>query len=164
DFTKELYSYIPQMLIFIFTSIYILLFLHTKSLILPIKAGIMNFLPILSSFGILTLIFQYGYFSSLLNTPINYAVTNIVPIVLFCIIFGLSMDYEVLILSRITEHYEKTEDLKESIIEGLSKSSSLITGAALILTGVFIPGIFSASPQIKEICIGITTAIFIDAT
>lgn len=164
DFTKELYSYIPQMLIFIFTSIYILLFLHTKSLVLPIKAGIMNFLPILSSFGILTLIFQYGYFSSLLNTPINYAVTNIVPIVLFCIIFGLSMDYEVLILSRITEHYEKTEDLKESIIEGLAKSSSLITGAALILTGVFIPGIFSSSPQIKEICIGITTAIFIDAT
>lgn len=164
DFTKELYSYIPQMLTFIFISIYILLFLHTKSLILPIKAGIMNFLPILSSFGILTLIFQYGYFSNLLNTPINYAVTNIVPIVLFCIIFGLSMDYEVLILSRITEHYEKTENLQESIIEGLSKSSSLITGAALILTGVFIPGIFSSSPQIKEICIGITTAIFIDAT
>jgi RND superfamily putative drug exporter len=135
-----------------------------KSIILPVKATIMNFLPILASFGILVLIFQYGYFSNLLNTPINNAITNIVPVILFCIIFGLSMDYEVLILSRISEEYYKTNDEKNSIIKGLSKISSLITGAVLILIGVFIPSAFSSSPLTKEISIGILTALVIDAS
>lgn len=172
DFTKELYSYIPQMLLIIFIGIYILLFLHLKSIFLPIKAAIMNFLPILSSFGILVLVFQYGYLHNILDTPFNKAVTNIVPIVLFCIVFGLSMDYEVLILSNISENYEKNKSLNDSdnnkiqnsIVEGMSKSSRIITSAALILIGVFIPGVFSQSPQIQEICIGISSAILIDAT
>lgn len=177
NFTKELYSYIPEMLLIIFIGIYFLLFLHLKSIFLPIKAAIMNFLPIISAFGILVLVFQYGYGHNILDTPFNKAITNIVPIVLFCIIFGLSMDYEILILSNINESYEKSnyspnieENLDEkikienAIIEGMSKSSKIISSAALILIGVFIPGIFSQSPQIQEICIGITTAILIDAT
>jgi RND superfamily putative drug exporter len=164
DFTKELYSYILEMLLIIFLGIFILLFIYMKSIILPVKATIMNFLPILASFGILVLIFQYGYFSNLLNTPINNAITNIVPVILFCIIFGLSMDYEVLILSRISEEYYKTNDEKNSIIKGLSKISSLITGAVLILIGVFIPSAFSSSPLTKEISIGILTALVIDAS
>lgn len=164
DFTKELYNYIPEMLLIIFLGIYFLLIFHMKSLILPLKAAIMNFLPILSAFGILTLVFQYGYFHNILDTPFNKAVTNIVPIVLFCVVFGLSMDYEILILSNISEYYEKTKDVKQSIIEGMAKSSQIITGAALILVAVFVPGIFSSSPQIQEICIGISSAVIIDAT
>jgi RND superfamily putative drug exporter len=164
DFTNELYNYIPQMFFLIFFSIYILLFFYMKSVILPIKAAIMNFLPILSAFGILTLIFQYGWFHEILRTNVNNAVTAMVPITLFCIVFGLSMDYEVLILSRISENYEESGDVKEAVIEGLSRSGSVITGAALILLVVFIPGIFSTSPGIKEICIGIISAIFIDST
>ena len=79
-------------------------------------------------------------------------------------LFGLSMDYELLILSRITEYYKQTNIVKESIIEEIAKSSSIITGAALILLGVFIPGIFSQSQAVKEICLGISAAIIIDAT
>jgi RND superfamily putative drug exporter len=164
DFTVELYSYLPQMLLIILGEIYLLLFFYLKSIILPVKAAIMNFLPILSSFGLLTLVFQFGYFHNILKTPFNGAVTNIVPIVLFCIVFGLGMDYEVLILSRINESYQKNQEVKTAIIEGMSKSGSLITGAALILAGVFVPGIFSSSPQIQEICLGISSAVFIDAT
>ncbi|MFN8671433.1 MAG: MMPL family transporter [Candidatus Sericytochromatia bacterium] len=164
DLTTELYRYVPQMLLLIFIGIYILIFLHIKSFVIPIKAGIMNFLPILASFGILTLIFQHGLFSNILNTPINNAVTNIVPVILFCVIFGLSMDYEILILSRITEEYHKTKNVQTSIVNGLSKSSSLITGASFILIAVFIPGCLSSSPQIKEICIGMISAIILDAT
>lgn len=164
DFTKELYSYIPEMLVFIIISIYIVLYFYLKSIILPIKAGLMNFLPILSSFGIVALIFQYGYMKDFFNISFNGAVTNIVPLILFCLVFGLSMDYEIFILSRINEVYEITGDVKESVIEGMSRSSSLITGAAMILEAVFIPGIFSSNPQIQEICIGISAAIFIDAT
>lgn len=164
DFTIELYAYIPQMFFIIVIGIYILLYIYMKSIILPIKAAIMNFLPIISSFGIVTLIFQYGWFHELLNTPINNAVTSMVPITLFCIIFGLSMDYEVLILSRISEAYHEKNDVKEAVIEGMAKSGSVITGAALILLVVFIPGVFSTSPGVKEICIGIISAIIIDAT
>jgi RND superfamily putative drug exporter len=83
---------------------------------------------------------------------------------LFCVVFGLSMDYEVLILSRISEAYHAGRDPHGAIVEGLASSGGLITGAALILLGVFSTGIFSSSPQTQEICLGITAAILIDAT
>ena len=105
-----------------------------------------------------------GYFTEIFKAHHDGAIINTVPLTLFCIIFGLSMDYEVLILSRITEVYENTGDVKEAITEGLARSSSVITGAALILLGVFIPGMFLSSPVAKEICIGVTFAILIDAT
>lgn len=164
DFTRELYRPLSTMLIVVIVGIFIILYLYMKTPILPIKASIMNFLPILSSFGILVLVFQYGYLSNILGTPNNGSVSNMIPVILFCVIFGLSMDYEVLILSRINEHYYLTGDVKESVIEGISRSSHIITGAALILLGVFVPGIFSSSPLVKEICLGISAAIFIDAT
>jgi RND superfamily putative drug exporter len=164
DFTRELYGHVPQMLMIIFGGIYLILFFYMRSVILPLKAGIMNFLPILSAFGILTMVFQFGLFNNFLQVTPNGAIINMVPIILFCIIFGLSMDYEVLILSRITEAYENTGDVREAIIEGLAKSGSVITGAVLILFGVFLPGIFSSSPISKQICIGIASAILIDAT
>lgn len=164
DFTKELYSHNPAILSIIFVSIFLLLYFYMKTPVLPIKAGIMNFLPIISAFGILTLIFQYGFMSKILDTPVNNAVTTMVPITLFCVTFGLSMDYEVLILSRITEIYRETGDVKQAVVDGLAKSGSVISGAALILLAVFVPGIFSSSSIVKEMCIGIASAILIDAT
>lgn len=164
DFTLELYRHTAWMLLFIVGGVYLLLWWHMKTLILPLKAAFMNFLPILSAFGILTLIYQHGWGSGLLHTPVNGAVNHTVPIVLFCIVFGLSMDYEVLILSRVTEEYRRHGDVREALIEGLARSGSVITGAVLILLGVFLPGCFSSSPQTQELCIGITAAILLDAT
>ncbi len=164
DFTDELYRFVPHILFIIFFGIYLLLFFYMKSAILPLKAAIMNFLPILSAFGILTIIFQYGFLNTILNNQPGTGVINMVPIILFSITFGLSMDYEVLILSRISESYENTGDTKTAVVEGLARSGSLITGAVLILLGVFVPGIFSSAPMTKQICVGITSAILIDAT
>ncbi|MFN8670732.1 MAG: MMPL family transporter [Candidatus Sericytochromatia bacterium] len=164
DFSNELYRPVKEIFLIITIGIFIILYIYMKTPILPIKAAIMNFLPITSSFGVLTAVFQFGYFGSILGTPHNEGVSAIVPVVLFCVIFGLSMDYEVLILSRITENYNKTGNVKESIVEGLAKSSSIITGAGLILLSVFIPGIFSSSPIVQEMCLGIASAIFIDTT
>lgn len=164
DFTRELYRYTPWMLLLIVGGVYLLLWWHMKTLILPLKAAVMNFIPILASFGVLTLIFQQGWGHGWLHTPFNGAVTNTVPIVLFCIVFGLSMDYEVLILSRVSEEYRRSGDVRTAVIEGLARSGSVITGAVLILLGVFLPGCFSSSPQTQEICIGITVAILLDAT
>jgi len=164
DFTHELYRYTPLIIGFILLGVFLILWQHMGTVVLPIKAALMNFLPILGAFGVLTLIFQYGWGASILQTPQNGAVTNTVPLVLFCIVFGLSMDYEVLILSRISEAFYATGNVKESIIEGLAQSGSVISGAVLILLGVFIPGVFSSSPQTQEICIGIVAAILLDAT
>lgn len=164
DYTVTIYSEVPLMLSMILIGIFIILFYYMRAILLPFKAAFMNFLPILGAFGLLVIIFQYGYFQNLLNTPHNGAVSAMVPLVLFCVIFGLSMDYEVLILSRITEAYQGGMSVKDAVVEGLARSGSVITGAALILLGVFIPGIFSGSPVIKEISIGISAAILLDAT
>ncbi|PKL75819.1 MAG: hypothetical protein CVV27_13400 [Candidatus Melainabacteria bacterium HGW-Melainabacteria-1] len=164
DFTYELYRHTGLMLLLIVGGVYLLLWWHMKTLVLPLKAAVMNFLPILASFGVLVLIFQEGWGQAILHTPVNGAVTHTVPVVLFCIVFGLSMDYEVLILSRVSEEYHRHRDVREAIIEGLARSGAVITGAVLILLGVFLPGCFSSSPQIQEICIGITAAILLDAT
>lgn len=164
DFTHELYRHTGWMIALILVGVFILLWGHMGTVVLPIKAAMMNFVPILGSFGVLTLVFQYGWGQGILHTPFNGAVTNTVPIVLFCVVFGLSMDYEVLILSRISEEYHRNGRVQEAIIEGLAQSGSVISGAVLILVGVFIPGMFSSSAQTQEICIGIVAAIVLDAT
>ncbi|MBF2054137.1 MAG: MMPL family transporter [Candidatus Sericytochromatia bacterium] len=163
DFTHELYRQAPLMLGLILLSVCALLWWQMGTPVLPIKAALMNFLPILGAFGLLVLGFQEGWGQGL-GLPDNGAITNIVPLVLFCIVFGLSMDYEVLILSRVSEHYRRCGDVREAVIEGLSRSGSVITGAVLILLGVFLPGVFSSSAQTQEICVGLVVAIVLDAT
>ena len=164
DFTDELYRQTPLMVGIVILSIFALLFVYMRALLLPLKAGVMNFVPILGAFGVLTLIYQYGWFHELLGTPVNGAVTSMIPITLFCIVFGLSMDYEVLILSRISEAYAATGDVKTAVIEGTARSGSVITGAALIFLSVFFPAVFSNSPAVRELGFGMVSAILIDAT
>ncbi|MEZ0369980.1 MAG: MMPL family transporter [Candidatus Sericytochromatia bacterium] len=162
DFTTELYRRTPLMVGIVILSIFALLFIYMRALVLPLKAGFMNFVPILGAFGVLTLVFQHGWLSPF--APHNGAVTSIIPITLFCIVFGLSMDYEVLILSRISEAYAQTGEVKTAVVEGMARSGSVITGAALIFLSVFLPSAFSNSPAIKELGIGIVSAILLDAT
>ncbi|PIQ28155.1 hypothetical protein COW36_05045 [bacterium (Candidatus Blackallbacteria) CG17_big_fil_post_rev_8_21_14_2_50_48_46] len=164
DFTHELYRYAPGMTALVVLGILLILGIYMKTPILPLKAGLMNFMPILGAFGLLVGVFQYGWFKTWLHTPQPGAVTALVPIILFCITFGLSMDYEVLILSRISEGYHNHGDVKEAVIEGLARSGAVITGAAIILLGVFLPGVFSASPLVQELSIGISAALILDAT
>jgi len=158
SFTYEMYRHLPLMLGLILASILLLLAAYLKSVVLPLKAGLINFLPILSAFGVLVWAFQWGHLQA------HGGIVNIVPIVLFCIVFGLSMDYEVLILSRIDEAWRESGDVRTAVIEGLSRSSGIITGAALILLGIFSVGIGSSSPVVQEISLGITVTILLDAT
>jgi RND superfamily putative drug exporter len=164
DFTVELYRHWWALLSWVVVGTYLLLLGYMRSVVLPLKAAVMNFLPILGANGVLVAVFQYGLGASVLHTPINGAVTNMVPVMLFCIVFGLSMDYEVLMLGRITEAYGRLGDVREAVIEGMGSSGSVITGAALILLGVFATGVTSSSPQTQEICTGITAALAIEAT
>ena len=164
DFTHELYRPLPLMIAGVILGVLILLTVALRSVVIPLKAAVINFAPIVGALGVLTLVFQDGWLHAALGTPINGAVTNLVPILVFCLTFGLSMDYEILIMSRIQEAYQRGMDLEDAIVEGMSRSGSLITGAVLILLGVFATGIVSSSPQTQEVCLGLSAALVLDAT
>ena len=141
-----------------------ILFLLFGSVVLPLKAVIMTLLSIAASFGALVWIFQEGNLSGLLNfEPLGYTIAGN-PIIMFSVIFGLSMDYEVLLLSRIQEAYRRTGDNTASVAEGLSKTAGVITGAALIMVSVFAAFALADVITIKSIGVGMAIAVAVDAT
>jgi RND superfamily putative drug exporter len=141
-----------------------ILFLLFGSLILPLKAVIMTLLSITASFGAMVWIFQDGNLSGLLNfVPLGYTIAGN-PIIMFSVIFGLSMDYEVLLLSRIQESYRRTGNNTAAVAEGLSKTAGVITGAALIMVSVFAAFSLADVITIKSIGVGMAIAVAVDAT
>lgn len=154
---------LPIALAFIFISTMVLIFIQVRSVIIPIKAIVMNILSISASFGMLVFVFQWGYGADLLNfTPQPIEATN--PVIMFCIVFGLSMDYEVLMLSRIHEEWERTGDNTLAVANGLQRTGRLITGAAAIMVVVFSAFGLSSVIILKQIGLGLALAILIDAT
>ena len=154
---------LPMALAFIFISTIVLIFIQVRSIIIPIKAIVMNILSISASFGMLVFVFQWGYGADLLNfTPQPIEATN--PVIMFCIVFGLSMDYEVLMLSRIHEEWERTGDNTLAVANGLQRTGRLITGAAAIMVVVFSAFGLSSVVILKQIGLGLALAILIDAT
>jgi RND superfamily putative drug exporter len=142
----------------------LILFLLFGSVVIPFKAIIMTLLSITASFGALVWIFQEGHLSNLLNfEPLGYTIAGN-PIIMFSVIFGLSMDYEVLLLSRMQEAYRRTGDNTASVAEGLSKTAGVITGAALIMVSVFAAFALAEVITIKSIGVGMAIAVAIDAT
>ena len=141
-----------------------ILFLLFGSVVLPIKAVIMTLLSITASFGAMVWIFQEGNLSGLLNfEPLGYTIAGN-PIIMFAVIFGLSMDYEVLLLSRVQEAYRRTGDNTASVAEGLSRTAGVITGAALIMVAVFSAFALAETITIKSIGVGMAIAVAVDAT
>ncbi len=142
----------------------LILFLLFGSLIIPLKAVIMTLLSISASFGALVWIFQDGNLSDVLAfEPIGYTIAGN-PIIMFSIIFGLSMDYEVLLLSRIQEAYRRTGDNRASVAEGLARTAGVITGAALIMITVFASFALAEVITIKSVGVGMAIAVAVDAT
>ncbi len=140
------------------------LFLLFGSIAIPIKAVIMTLLSISASFGALVWIFQEGHLSDVLHfTPLGYTIAGN-PIIMFSVIFGLSMDYEVLLLSRIQEAYRRTGDNTASVAEGLAKTAGVITGAALVMVSVFAAFALADIITIKSIGVGMAIAVLLDAT
>ncbi|MHB8612423.1 MAG: MMPL family transporter [Candidatus Dormibacteraceae bacterium] len=142
---------------------YVVLFLLTGSVVLPMKAVLTNLVSISASFGALVWIFQQGHLSQQLGFTAQ-SIDPSVPVILFSIVFGMSMDYEVLLISRIQEEYRRTGDNEAGVAMGLEKSGRLITGAAAIMVAVFLAFGLSNFVIIKAIGIGLAVAIAIDAT
>jgi RND superfamily putative drug exporter len=142
---------------------YVVLFLLTGSVVLPLKAVLTNLFSISASFGAMVWVFQQGHLSNLLGfTP--QSIDPSIPVILFSIVFGMSMDYEVLLISRIQEEYRRTGDNQAGVAIGLEKSGRLITGAAAIMVAVFIAFGLANEVIIKSIGVGLAIAIAIDAT
>jgi RND superfamily putative drug exporter len=142
---------------------YVILFLLTGSIVLPLKAVLTNLFSISASFGAMVWIFQQGHLSGLLGfTP--QSIDPSIPVILFSIVFGMSMDYEVLLISRIQEEYRRTGDNQAAVATGLEKSGRLITGAAAIMCAVFLAFALADVVIIKAIGVGLAIAIAVDAT
>ena len=163
DYIKLILDDTPVAVAAVMAVTYVVLFLMLGSLILPLKALLTNLLSMAASFGAIVWIFQQGHLSAQLGfTPTSIDPT--LPVILFCILFGLSMDYEVFLLSRIQEEYRRTGDNRRAVAEGLERSGRLVTGAAAIMVAVF--GAFGLAQVvlIKSIGLGLALAVVIDAT
>jgi RND superfamily putative drug exporter len=164
DYVNTLYGAFPWALLLVAIITYVALALLFRSLVLPLKALLMNLLSIIAAYGALVFIFQQGHFSNLLNfTPLGYVEASS-PILMFCALFGLSMDYEVFLLSRIREAHEQTRDNTRSVALGLERSGSIITSAAAIV--IIVSAAFTSADMVivKALGVGMALAVLLDAT
>jgi len=156
---------LPLVLLWILTTVLILLFLFTGSVLLPIKAIILNFASLAATMGVLTYIFINGHFTFLVGDFTVTGTLDTSTVILIAIVaFGLSMDYEVFLLSRIKEEYEKGRDNEDAVAFGLQRSARIITAAALLLATVFGIFVISGVTSIKMMGFGVAFAILLDAT
>jgi len=142
----------------------LLLMVMFRSVVIPVKAAVMNLLSVAAAYGVLTAVFQWGWGVELLGLDHAMPVSSWVPILMFAILFGLSMDYEVFLLSRVREDYERTGDAHGSVARGLAASSRVITSAAAIMVLVFLGFATEDGVVVKMIGFGMAVAIFLDAT
>ncbi|HEY9723510.1 MAG TPA: MMPL family transporter [Oscillatoriaceae cyanobacterium] len=164
DFEAAILNALPKVVALVFVITFVLLYMSFRSVLLPIKALLMNTLSVSASFGALVLVFQNGVGSWLVGFPEAPGVILVaVPIVVFCCVFGLSMDYEVFLLSRIKEEYDRTGDNETAVAAGLAATGGIITNAALIMLLVF--GAFIAANVVltKMLGFGLAVAVLVDA-
>ena len=164
DFDRTLFGRFPIAITFLLLATFFLLTMMFRSLLIPLKAVIMNVISISAAYGVLVFIFQWGHFSGQLNFTSPGYVDDLIPIVLFCVLFGLSMDYEVFLLSRVREEWLRTQNNRQAVVCGLEKTGSVITNAALLFLVVTISFMFTSQLDTKEMGLGMTVAILVDAT
>ena len=142
----------------------VLLTMVFRSVVVPLKAAVMNLLSIGAAYGVIVAVFQWGWLKSLVGLDETVPIVSFMPMMLFAILFGLSMDYEVFLLSRIREEYLHRGDSDEAVVEGISATARVITSAALIMISVFGAFALGDDPLAKMFGIGLATAVLIDAT
>ena len=164
DFNATMKARLPFVLAFVLGLAFVLLLVTFRSLVIPLKTIVLNLLSVGAAYGVVTLIFQHGYFRSLLGASPVGGVINWLPLFLFVVLFGLSMDYHVLILSRVREGHEHGLTTAEAVAEGVKSTAGIVTSAAVVMVGVF--SIFAVLPEIafKQLGVGLAVAVLIDAT
>ncbi len=165
DFSATIGRRMPVMIAVVIALAFLLLMVVFRSVVVPLKAAIMNLLSIGASYGVLVAVFQWGWGQSLFGLQHTGPIESWVPMVMFTILFGLSMDYEIFLLSRIREDYVRTRDNAGSVANGVATTGRLITAAALVMIAVFLSFVVGFDlRQVKEIGLGLAVAILVDAT
>jgi putative drug exporter of the RND superfamily len=163
DFSSYLAKRLPIFFVAVLSLSFLLLMMVFRSVLVPLKAVIMNLLSIGGAYGLVVAVFQWGWGVELLGTG-NGPIEPFLPMMLFAIVFGLSMDYEVFLLSRVKEEYDKTGDAANSVADGLAATARVITAAAAIMVVVFGSFVLEDQRVIKMFGLGLASAVFLDAT
>ncbi|WP_159451448.1 MMPL family transporter [Demequina sp. NBRC 110054] len=142
----------------------LVLMMAFRSLLIPLKAAVLNLISVAASYGVVVAVFQWGWGTSLLGLDGPVAIDSFVPMILFTVLFGLSTDYEVFLVSSMRETWERTGDPREAIVEGMRSSGRVITTAALIMIAVFLAFVANDDPTIKVFGVGLAVSILLDAT
>jgi RND superfamily putative drug exporter len=164
DFATQLEDRLPLIFAFVFALAFLLMLVTFRSIVIPLKAIALNLLSVGAAYGVLVLIFQKGNLESLLGFNSNGGVTNWLPLFLFVVLFGLSMDYHIFILSRVRELWERGMSTDEAVQRGISTTAGTVTAAAIVMVGVFLVFVTLAFLDFKELGLGLAAAVLIDAT
>ncbi len=164
DISQKLTDRLPTFIAAVVALSFLLLMMVFRSILVPLKAAVMNLLSIGAAYGVVVAVFQWGWGKGLVGLADTIPVNPFVPLIMFAILFGLSMDYEVFLLSRIREEYVRTGDSHTSVVEGLRSTARVITSAALIMISIFVAFVSSADVMLKMFGVGLATAVFLDAT
>ncbi|MEY2570115.1 MAG: putative drug exporter of the superfamily, partial [Acidimicrobiaceae bacterium] len=164
DLTDRITSRLPVFIAAVVAMSFLLLMIVFRSILVPLKAALMNLLSIAAAYGVLVAVFQWGWGAGLIGLHSTMPINPFLPLIMFAILFGLSMDYEVFLLSRVREEYVATGDNHEAVVRGLSSTARVITSAALIMISVFGAFVLGDDPNGKLFGVGLAVAVLIDAT
>jgi len=164
DLATKISDKLPLMIAIVVALSFLVLLIAFRSLLVPVKAAAMNLISVAAAYGVVTAVFQLGWGASLIGLDHAIPIVSFVPLLMFAILFGLSMDYEVFLLTQMREHYTKTGDERQAVIEGLANTGRVITSAAAIMVCVFTSFVLNGDPVVKEFGIGLAVAIAIDST
>jgi RND superfamily putative drug exporter len=142
----------------------VLLMLAFRSIVIPFTAGLMNLISIGAAFGVVTAVFEKGWGASIVGLDGEVPIVSYVPLMMFAILFGLSMDYEVFLMTHIREAWQRLRNNREAVIEGVGTTGRVITSAALIMVSVFFAFIINGDPTVKQFGVGMGVAVAVDAT
>jgi putative drug exporter of the RND superfamily len=164
DLASDISSRLLLQIVVVIALSFLLLMLAFRTLLIPAQAAVMNLLSIGAAYGVLTAIFQFGWLHSAIGLESAVPIVSYVPLFMFAVLFGLSMDYEVFLVSQIKEHVDEGQDNTSSVVSGLATSAVVITAAATIMVFVFGSFVLNGDPTVKQFGVGLAVAVILDAT
>jgi uncharacterized membrane protein YdfJ with MMPL/SSD domain len=164
DLASEITRNLPLVIGIVLVLSFLLLLLAFRSLLVPLKAVVMNVFSILAAFGVVTYAFNHTWTANLIGLEGPIPIVSYVPLMMFAILFGLSMDYEVFLMTHVREQYQETGDPHEAIVNGLATTARVITSAAMIMVSVFLAFVINGDPTVKQFGLGMAVAVAVDAT
>ena len=164
DLSQRVEERLPIFLVAVVAMSYLLLMVLFRSILVPLKAAVLNLLSVAASYGVLVMVFQWGWAASLIGLESTVPIISFIPLFMFAILFGLSMDYEVFLLSRVREEYLRTGDNGYAVVRGIGVTARTISCGAAIMVSVFVGFGFGDDPVLKMLGLGLATAVFLDAT